>query len=186
MSQHMVIAPGEWIDRQWFRRDSSAINYLPRRERSFSLVEENEPLERPRVATLRRYTHPGWKVTLGFYVTHEAYLNLPAGYVMPGWIVGQELESCPIGTWVHRVPWHRWELISGERLIYAVTCEVLERANFSASEMLRQDDIQPLPPEAANGCPPAAPRPDVPMPSRTVQEILNILNQARGNDRDGE
>src|SRR6187551_1857822 len=103
MSQHMVIAPGEWIDRQWFRRDSSAIKYLPRREMPANILDD-VALPEPRTATFRRYTHPGWKVTLGFYVTHEAYLNLPAGYVMPGWIVGQELESCPIGTWVHRVP----------------------------------------------------------------------------------
>ena len=45
-----------------------------------------------RTATLQHLRHLGWRVLLPFYVDDRLSLKLPQGYVMPGWVAGEELE----------------------------------------------------------------------------------------------
>lgn len=174
----MVIAPGEEIDHQWVKSTGYALRFL--RPMAWTALDIVSPLqEMPDVeqATLRRHRNPAWRIDLAFYV-HDRLgpaPSLPLGYVMPGWIVGAPLESREIGTWAHDKWLHRWELRGqfGD-LMQAVTCETLAHTGGERlSHFLAREEVRPLPPEAEHGCPP---RPDVPMPVRSVAEVLRILD----------
>jgi hypothetical protein len=94
MAAHMIIAPGEEIDRTWLVHPSSVILFVADSIPAATFGD----FEVPEIqhATLRRYWHPAWKVLLSFYVDDRLSTNIPAGYVMPGWIPGQQLEQCSL------------------------------------------------------------------------------------------
>jgi hypothetical protein len=84
---------GKWmkVDPVW-----GAIQYMfPLNPRTWTL-EISELEERDdEIGTLyvRCYYSPSWKITLEILAE---YRDLEPGTVMPGWIVGQELESSPL------------------------------------------------------------------------------------------
>lgn len=90
----MIIAPGNPIDRTWWRDRTHAVKFMDRPEPNW--WEPSAPSE-TRMATLRRYFCPSWKIILPFYVDDRLSLIIPDGYVMPGQIVGQRLEMCSLG-----------------------------------------------------------------------------------------
>jgi hypothetical protein len=93
MSQHMIIAPGEDVDRDWVELSGFAILF-PTRAEPVGFLEMTALMPEPKTASFRRYWHPAWKVLLGFFVDDRLDSNIPAGYVMPGWIPGTQLEQC--------------------------------------------------------------------------------------------
>lgn len=173
MSKHMVIAPGEFIDRSWFER-TYAVNFMVPREQIFTAeMPPLAPMPPTYHATLRRYVHPAWKVRLAFYVDDRIFPLIPHGYVMPGWVQGVPLEQSPLWQWAHNADRHQWELrIQGQESApyRAVTCEYL--ANWPVRSW---PDMPPCP----TSCPP---RPDVPMRAWTLGELADLL--ARGTDDD--
>ncbi len=79
----MLIAPDTDLDRSWFPSERSAVQYV------------DEVQANVRLGTLRRYYHPSWRVLLKFFVDAELP-DIPVGYVMPGWVHGERLESSPL------------------------------------------------------------------------------------------
>jgi hypothetical protein len=185
MSKHMVIAPGELIDRAWYER-MYAVRFMQPVTFSVFDLDTPEPLcampTMTHTATLRRYMHPGWKVFLGFYVDDRIFPDLPVGYVMPGWVHGVQLESCNWGTWRHLPHEHVWELVNvgstDDQHRIRVSCEVIRERPDIVAEHIARMQVRPLPPEAANGCPP---RPEPDWQPFTLDELAAIL---RGDDDD--
>lgn len=89
----MIIAPGNPIDRTWWLDRTYAVRFVDRPEPD--LWEPRAPFE-TRMATLRRYFCPSWKVVLPFYVDDRLCGVIPPGYVMPGWVMGQPPEMCSL------------------------------------------------------------------------------------------
>lgn len=94
--QIMAIAPGRDIDRHWLSLDPvpSAVCWS---EHTGGAVN-GDFVEEIRTVPIRRYRHPGWRITLMFATEG----NIPAGYVMPGWIEGEPLDSSPTCTACYR------------------------------------------------------------------------------------
>jgi hypothetical protein len=98
----MVIAPGHSIDRTWWKRDTYAVRFVqPMVTTAYYEPTPDQLCSMPEIetASFQRLRHPSWKVVLGFYVHDALNLELPLGYVMPGWVVGIPggvLESSPL------------------------------------------------------------------------------------------
>jgi hypothetical protein len=96
MTAHMVIAPGEDIDRAWYEA-GHAIGFYRERDLWVGWVPGGDPDEslanlQPSVLPLRRWLIPGWKIPLQFYSASA----IPPGYALPGWVYGERLESDPV------------------------------------------------------------------------------------------
>lgn len=89
----MIIAPGNPIDRTWWRDRTYAVRFMDRPEQDW--WEPGAPYG-TQMAPLRRYFHPSWKIVLPFYVDDRLRGIIPPGYVMPGWVVGQVPEMCDL------------------------------------------------------------------------------------------
>lgn len=175
--KHMVIAPGEPVDRTWFESSYAGVRWVPQREVpfTFELATDSilDELPEPLRATLHTYHHPAWRILLRFFVDDRlgpVSPVIPLGYVLPGSVHGVKLESRPWGIWTHDARNHWWELGNAG---YRVPCEVLAEHPDMVRQNLAHMEIRPLPPEAAHGCPP---RPDMDRMPHTPEEIVRILN----------
>lgn len=188
MSQHMIISPDPRFDGKWVDYGRT-MHWMPPIEPVTwtAIVDPIEPtIPMPEMATLRRYRHPGWKITLAFYVDNRMGADPDlTGRVLPGWIAGQALEQCPLGAWTHDPYEHRWELrTDAGHLLHAVTCEFLARVGRWSfiHDWMHDRDIQPLPTAAHHGCPPPRRWNEPEWQPHTPAEILEILDQANKRD----
>jgi len=104
MTAHMMIAPGTRADGRWFDFPRRQRMSFVRRVHHLSWWEEltEPPFGSSNVelgtATLRTYAHPSWRVRLRFWVDSNLGADpiLPAGYILPGTVVGTPLEQTRI------------------------------------------------------------------------------------------
>ncbi len=184
----MIIAPGHPMDRQWWSdRSAWSVHFLRPAPLMF-WTPDQDPLEIDNrnlgTATLRRFHCPGWKIGLEFYVDDALCIGsedggpiIPTGYVLPGFIQGEALELLPLMHWKlnRRQEW--WELwpAGGEDYVARVTQEFMDYAGrVRTQEVVTAEYRVPLPDEAWRPKPP----PEVPMPRRTLRELLIILDSA--------
>lgn len=99
----MVIAPGSPIDRTWAVKADRAVRFMEAPPfmpwstvQSEQYLCESTPVQ---MATLQRMRAPGWKIILSFFVDDRLAIGspdgtpvIPRGYVMPGWVEGEQLE----------------------------------------------------------------------------------------------
>jgi hypothetical protein len=99
MTWVMLIAPGHPNDRLWFDLpQGQAVQYL--RERIDITADDMLSPLRPDefvTAPMRRMRARGWRVVLNFLAADPP----PAGYAMPGWVQGEQLEAVPVCTWCY-------------------------------------------------------------------------------------
>lgn len=102
MTEYMIVAPGEPVDRLWVddrRGASTVIHWMPSTQWTLTTdpPDPSEPMPLPRAAMLRILHHPSWGVFLWFWTLGP---TIPDGYVMPGWVQG----GAP-------VPYEDWEAL---------------------------------------------------------------------------
>lgn len=102
----MIIAPGETPDRQWwigdyFTWDVMFVRTTPTPPPNWSGADSEISIfdDEHGSARLHWYELPGWRIPLPFYVDARLAGCLPRGYVLPGSISGERLESEPTTAW---------------------------------------------------------------------------------------
>lgn len=186
----MLIAPGSPQDRRWFPR-SYVLHFMRptelRWEPDLELASSDSPWAG--TATMRRYKGSGWRIVLEFFVDDSLPCDpdtgpiIPDGYVLPGFIQGHALGSWPLMHWKLNKREDRWELwpAGGEDCVARVTREFMRvLGEETTQEQVIRTYRVPLPDEAWR---PKQP-PEVPMPRRTLRELLMILDGA--NEQDGD
>lgn len=194
MSKVMLIAPGHPDDRRWFPK-SYAVHFMqPTTDVRWAATQDPLALDDgPRIgtATLRRWQSSGWRITLEFFVDDALSVGsadgpiIPTGYVLPGMIQGRTLEFLPLMHWRlnKRMDW--WELwpAGGDEYVARATREFVNRmSEEQAQDIVIRGCGVPLPDEAWRPKPP----PEVPMPRRTLRELLMILDSANDPDTSEE
>lgn len=173
MREHMIIAPGTAMDREWWAGGKSPVVFEDPTPGTVPWTFDPpdpvaEYVRSPvRTADLLRFHHPAWTIELWFYVDNRLHA-IPDGYVLPGSVQGLKLESSPLYRWRFTPGYGRWDLMApGEkRPVLAVTPEV-DGQEWVAGLI------------AAAGYPPIPPRPSrpepawVPLSPEHVTEILD-------------
>lgn len=180
MTKHMIISPDPSVDGTWVEGWHGAIHWAAPLAAASMTATPDVLGDAPEILTAvrQRYYHPSWRVVLAFWVDSRMGMSprLPLGRVMPGWVEGVELAQSRLGVWLHLKATHRWALMIDRESVYVVTCEVLDRGARWVQERLAREGVQPLPPEALNGCPPNPdPAPDVPWTPLTPDELADLL-----------